>query len=214
MIDLNAVYQVKDNYRERVPGLRMKNRDWSVLFSIDGERSVADLSEYHKLPTEVVAASIQRLEESKLIAEVEISFDVYLKNKSRGRDAEEESSFDEFMAKADSTEANDEGFDAAPQASSNEELSEQTKKKVLQLRSLIDHIVAQAPSVTEGQLAVYRTFLRVSPDLMRQEGIQSLALVSDEVKVQDPKLQDEIASAVKTTLGYEVPGDVFEMIAA
>jgi hypothetical protein len=79
----------------------------------------------------------------------------------------------------------------------------------LRLGALIEFIVRQAASNTEGQLAAYRIFLRVPPDLLKRNGIVSLSLVEDSTVVTDPELQTALLSAAESILGTTIPESVF-----
>lgn len=87
---------------------------------------------------------------------------------------------------------------AAPGSASSQPLS---------LRSILDFIMGHAGGGNRGQLAVYRTFLKVPTSQLHQAGIKSLDLATSEVQITDPVLQTSILNAVETVLGrpYSVP---------
>ena len=69
------------------------------------------------------------------------------------------------------------------------------------LKPLLDFITAHSGGGTVGQLAAYRVFLKVPNDLLRQAGIKSLNLVSEDFAVRDPHLWRVLLNAVEEVLG-------------
>jgi hypothetical protein len=83
-----------------------------------------------------------------------------------------------------------------------------TAARGLSLRALLTFIRSRAADETAGQLDVYRAFLRVDPDLLKQHGITTLRFEDDRV-VHDAELQRRIVHSVESTLGVRCPAEVF-----
>jgi hypothetical protein len=83
-----------------------------------------------------------------------------------------------------------------------------TSARGLSLRALLTFIRSRAADETAGQLDVYRAFLRVDPDLLKQHGITTLRFEDDRV-VHDAELQRRIVHSVESTLGVRCPAEVF-----
>lgn len=78
----------------------------------------------------------------------------------------------------------------------------------LRLRSLIEFVIDRAASVEQGQLDVYRAFLRIDPKLLRRCGITTLRF-EDERIVEDPELIERIEASVRETIDADLPAGLF-----
>lgn len=76
----------------------------------------------------------------------------------------------------------------------------------LSLRSVLDFVMGHAGGGNRGQLAVYRTFLKVPASQLRESGIKSLDLATSEVQITDPALQASILNAVHAVVGRPYQG--------
>lgn len=74
----------------------------------------------------------------------------------------------------------------------------------LSLKELMAFVIGRARSREQGQLDVYRVFLRVRRDALERSGITTLRFDEDRV-VRDPELLDSIREAVESVLGVSVP---------
>jgi hypothetical protein len=72
----------------------------------------------------------------------------------------------------------------------------------------MDVLMRRAPDPDSGQLDVYRTFLRVDPELLRRNGIVTLHFEDDRV-VSDPELLEAIVVSTERTLGGPVPARIY-----
>lgn len=81
--------------------------------------------------------------------------------------------------------------------------------RTLRLRALLDFVVGRAPDVEQGQLDVYRAFLKVEPKLLRRNGITTLRF-EDDRKVTDPELVAAIVTSVEEAIGARCPAELFE----
>ncbi|MFQ3669936.1 MAG: hypothetical protein SNJ84_00600 [Verrucomicrobiia bacterium] len=217
-MDPYAVYRQSAVCAERIPTVRLRNIEWSILFTLNEERTVHDLARLLSITVDRALKAINHLIELELIEEAEISYDQYMRNSGQGAAAEELSSMAEFLAQGRAT---DEQIQAKPPPPRSFQLpplpGTQTRSpspdpepapRSLRLGALIEFIVQQAPSQTEGQLAAYRIFLRVPPDLLKRNGIVSLSLLEDSTLVNDPELQTALLSATESILGTAVPESV------
>lgn len=75
----------------------------------------------------------------------------------------------------------------------------------LSLRSVLDFVMGHAGGGNRGQLAVYRTFLKIPASQLRESGIKSLDLATSEVQITDPALQVSILNAVQAVTGQVYP---------
>ncbi|MBS0658677.1 MAG: hypothetical protein JSR82_10590 [Verrucomicrobia bacterium] len=73
--------------------------------------------------------------------------------------------------------------------------------KGLSLRGVLDFVIGTAGGGTRGQMAVYRTFLKVPVSQLRESGIKSVDLNNSEIEITDPALQTSILEAVKDVVG-------------
>ena len=78
----------------------------------------------------------------------------------------------------------------------------------ISLRALMDVLMRRAPDPDSGQLDVYRTFLRVDPELLRRNGIVTLHFEDDRV-VSDPELLEAIVASTERTLGGPAPERIY-----
>jgi hypothetical protein len=72
------------------------------------------------------------------------------------------------------------------------------------LRSLIDAITRKGGGGLNGQLLVYRVFLRVPPALMFAAGIKSLNLIDDSLELSDARAYDAIRTAARTVASLDL----------
>ena len=79
----------------------------------------------------------------------------------------------------------------------------------MSIGAVVNHIVSQVGNNSLGQLVVYRIFLRVPPQLLQEEDIASVHLVSDEGVVRTEPLKQAIMSAVMEVLKRPLPDSVF-----
>lgn len=78
----------------------------------------------------------------------------------------------------------------------------------IRLKPIIDFIQSSAGSGTLGQLTVYRVFLKIPPNLLKEAKIQSVKFVDDSFRISSTELQSAIRDAVKKTLKMDVPHDL------
>ena len=78
----------------------------------------------------------------------------------------------------------------------------------VKLKPIIDFIQSASGSGTLGQLTVYRVFLKIPPNLLKEARIQSVKFVDDNFRIESAELQRAIRDAVKKTLKMDVPLDL------
>jgi hypothetical protein len=223
----HAVFCTTENCDELVRGIRMKNLAWSVLFAINGKRTLFDLARMFRITGERLEEIVRRLEAQGLIEESDISFEEYTVNQGRGAAASEESSLDEFLTNAAGSDSSPVESSAPAVPRPREPIVLPTpqvqvslppipmrttpivQKRGLHLKSLIAFIISQAPTRTEGQIAVYRVFLRVPSDLMRRNGIVSLSLVDNASIIEDPELLRSVEAAVLASVKKAIPSEAY-----
>lgn len=72
------------------------------------------------------------------------------------------------------------------------------------LRTLIDAITRKGGGGLQGQLLVYRVFLRVPPAIMFSAGIKSLSLVDDALELRDERAYDAIRTAARSVASLDL----------
>lgn len=81
--------------------------------------------------------------------------------------------------------------------------------RTLRLRALLAFVVSRAAETEQGQLDVYRAFLKVDPKLLRRNGITTLRF-EDDRRVSDPELIDAIVASVEEAIGERCPAELFD----
>jgi hypothetical protein len=88
------------------------------------------------------------------------------------------------------------------------ELRAAAAPRPLSLRAVMRFITEQSGDADAGQLDIYRAFVRVSPQLLRRNGITTLRFEEDRLLI-DPDLQQAILTSVEHVVGRSCPPDVF-----
>lgn len=78
----------------------------------------------------------------------------------------------------------------------------------LSLRAVMRFVAEQSRDADAGQLDVYRAFVRVSPQLLRRNGITTLRFEEDRL-LTDPDLQQALLASVEHVVGRSCPPEVF-----
>jgi hypothetical protein len=218
-VDNQAVFKATGDCQERMQAARLRNIEWSALFSFNGERPLHEIGRFLDVSDFEMRAIAENLVRQGLIEESPISMEQYVRNTGRGPEAERTTSLQEFLRGGRPDPAGP--ASAAPSARKLPPVPGKAASPVadataspaaprgLRLKALIDFIVSRFASSTEGQLAVYRTLLRVPPELLKRAGIVSLQLVDDESIVEDAELQQAIAAAVAKVLSVNLPESVW-----
>lgn len=188
-MSLHHIYKWTDLGKSSKRELRLPLLEWDILSAIDGQQSLLEISHQIKVEATETQATVEQLLFHNLIEEKRLSFDEY---QLRGKQSP--------ATMETSTPAY--SLDLPPVPSS-------TPIRSLSVSAVINFIIHQAPSDREGQIAVYRVFLRIPPELLKKNQISSLSMVNDQTTVEDLELQDALTNAVAETLQLSLPESVF-----
>lgn len=215
-----AVYELAAAVDRLPESLRLRCLEWGVLFAITGRHTVAQIGGHLGLASEERDGAFRRLLETGLIAERPLSASEYLRAAAtvegepvalaeflRGGLAGPESN---AVAEPPSATVSSQEFDSfEPLALPEEEIvMESPEKPPLSLRAVMRFISEQSRDADAGQLDVYRAFVRVSPQLLRRNGITTLRF-EDDLLLTDPDLQQEILVSAQHVVGRPCPPEVF-----
>ncbi|MEM1157819.1 MAG: hypothetical protein AAGH72_06155 [Verrucomicrobiota bacterium] len=203
-MNTSSIYKVTDYGEEMKPQLQLRHFEWDILLSLDGKASLSHITHRLNLKTEEVQPLIEQLLEYEMIEEQTLSYEEYLSLSGRSKRGTEPAQAP-LAASLRSTVR----LPPVPAEFKDPEPARTAVSRSLSVSALINFIVSKAPSPTEGQIAVYRVFLRVPPELLKKNEIRSLSLVNDQTRVDDPELQDSLASAVEQMLQQPLPDSVF-----
>jgi hypothetical protein len=222
---------------ERLPAeLRLRSLEWGVLFALTGRHTVAQIGAHLGLEPAERDGAFARLIENGLLAERALSAGEYLRaaatvdggprtlagflraglaGPEEAPAAEPRAGRDETATAAPAPAASDldlGGFE--PLALPEEEIAMETRElraaapPPLSLRAVMRFIAAQSGDADAGQLDIYRTFVRVSPQLLRRNGITTLRFEEDRL-LTDPDLQQALLASVEQVVGRSCPPEVF-----
>ncbi|RMH87313.1 MAG: MarR family transcriptional regulator [Calditrichaeota bacterium] len=180
-----AVYCHRENFLEIARKLNMKVGEWKVLFAINGHRRVADLQEMFHLSSEELASILRRLEQSKLIREKEVSLEEFLR---------------EYP----------EALKDHPDIPALLSREQEQVSRPFRLKPVLDYIERTAGNGKIGNFAVYRVFLKISPEALKEAGITSLKNIPEDLLISSPRFKRELIAAVQKTTGREVPVELFQ----
>lgn len=76
----------------------------------------------------------------------------------------------------------------------------------LRLKPILDFIRQRSGGGSLGQMAVYRVFLKISPELLKRSGMDTVNLDDDILVVEDPALTIELLQAVREVVGEAYNG--------
>ena len=198
---------------ERLPAdLRLRSLEWGVLFAVTGRHTVAQVGAALELSDEERDRVFRRLCELNLIAERPLTAGEYLRAAATAG-GDRPRTLAEFLTPglaAPREEGN--GFEPLPLPPLDDEketaMNLTATPPSMSLRAVMRFITAQTPGSDAGQLDVYRAFVRVSPRLLKRNGITTLRFEDDRL-VSDPDLQQEILASVQHVVGKPCPPDVF-----
>jgi len=191
-MDRYSAFEATAESQELMQSVRLHAVEWGTFFSCNGARTLKDLAERFEVSEEQMQGVLNRLLEAGMVVESKLSLQDYLARQGRARTQQEPMALQAFL----------EGADRVPS-------EEAPRPRKLRLGALIEFVVGHSPSRTEGQLAVYRVFLRVPPDLLKRNGIKSLSLVDNQTEVEDAELIEALEFAVKEAVGLDLPENVW-----
>ena len=204
------------------PNLRLTAGEWALLFNLDGRRPVAQVAQRLGLEAEACRRAIARLLERGLIAESELSVAEYLAAVGSSAPEEGETTLLALLQRGAL------GLEEAAPPSLPEPIESaappvvsvpppfrpihqrpaRASARALSLKQLMAFLIGRARSRDQGQLDVYKVFLRVRRDALERNGITTLRFDDDRV-VRDPELLEAIAQAVESVLGVSLPAEAF-----
>lgn len=205
----SAIFELVRPLSALPPELRLAAAEWSLLLAITGRHSVAQLGALFGLAASSRDAAISALLALGLIRERPVTLAQFL----LARDfvpADEPVTLAAFLDD-DAVQVAEPPF--VPLEVADEEIAMSSPNPVLHprrlnLRALMEFLIARAPSEEAGQLDIYRVFLRIEPELLRESGISTLRFIDDRV-VEDRELERLILDSVERTLGIACPPEVF-----
>ncbi len=230
-----AVFELAASIERLPPDLRLHSLEWGVLFAVTGRHTVGQIGAHLELSDGQRDGAFSRLIEAGLIAERPVTAREYLRAASlvpgglrtlaefltaglAGPQAEpvaEPRPAEAASARPALTETENNGFEPLSLPEEDRDLATSTTVPPvpqtplsMSLRSVMRFVSAQAKEKEAGQLDVYRTFVRVSPRLLRRNGITTLRFEDDRL-VSDPELQAAILTSVRQVVGKDCPPEVF-----
>jgi hypothetical protein len=224
------IYKRTPIYDEEAASIRLHAPHWKLLLAYDGQRSLAEVALSVDIPFAEALPLTEQFLEREWIEEQPITLEQYLKRTGASsvsaigaavpppvilHEPKPEATAPAAVLASAVMEETAPAFragsppetgiappplPAGPKGASG---------KPLKLSALVDFIVSQSGNSSLGQLTVYRVFLRVSPQLLQDEDIVSVHLVSDPTLVKSAPLKQAIADAVQEVLKRPLPDSVF-----
>ncbi len=200
---------------EQVPAdLRLYSLDWGVLFAVTGRHTVAQIGAGLGLAPAERDAAFSRLLVLGLLSERLLSAGEYLRAASTvGGEPRTLMGFLTAGLAAppeQPAEPDSEGFEplTLPEPETVMPIRPSRPASPLSLRAVMRFVVAQARDADAGQLDVYRTFVRLDPQLLKRNGITTLRFEEDRL-LTDPDLQRALLQSVEHVVGRSCPPEVF-----
>ena len=216
----------------RLPAdLRLRSLEWGVFFAVTGRHTVAQIGAHLGLEPAERDAAFARLLDLGLLTERPLTAGEYLQAAATVNG--EEVTLAGFLraglagpALQPVTEPDppsvSEPFEPAvdvapfePLALPDEEILMQipdlpvpAAPPALSLRAVMRFVADQSADADAGQLDIYRAFVRVSPQLLRRNGITTLRFEEDRL-LTDPDLQQALLASVEHVIGRSCPPEVF-----
>ncbi len=233
------VYERNPHFTGREEQFKLRPHEWEVYVRLDGRRSLQEVGEARRLDLTWIVSAVTRLEQLELIRVVEVGLEEFHQRFVNGAapalivaPATTPESGPAPAAAADGKRLSfsiRRGESLANRASAPVEPSAAAASvkdvpvpalapiaEDFHLKPLLDFIIGHSGGGTVGQLAVYRVFLKVPNELLRQAGIRSLNLVGADFTINDPMLKRSLLAAVEEVLGrpYTPPAPVHAAAAA
>lgn len=231
-----AVYELARAVESLPADLRLRSLEWGVLFAVTGRHTVAQIGEHLGLAAAERDAAFARLLDAGLLAERLLSVGEYLRAAATvegephtlagflraglagpalepiaGTDADAGPGLATDAPPAADFEI--EGFEPLPLPDEETAMEMSTLRApsvppALSLRAVMRFVAEQSRDADAGQLDIYRAFVRVSPQLLRRNGITTLRFEEDRL-LTDPDLQQALLSSVEHVVGRSCPPEVF-----
>jgi len=217
---------------DRLPAdLRLRSLEWGVLFAVTGRHTVAQIGNHLGLAPEERDGAFAQLLDRGLLVEHLLSAGEYLRAAASvdGEPCTLAGFLRAGLAGPVDQAVTEPPSDTAPAPpaldlggfeplSLPEEETDMESSALrpgagdappqLSLRAVMRFITDQSSDTDAGQLDVYRTFVRVSPPLLRRNGITTLRFEEDRL-LTDPDLQQAILASVEHVVGRPCPPEVF-----
>jgi hypothetical protein len=175
--------------------LRLRSLEWSLLLATSGRHTVAQIGAHFGLAAEVRDATFAALVARGLVEERPVTLDEHRAALATVA-PDEPRTLTDFLAQEAGAPAVD--FEPLPLPPAPR----------LRLQALLAWLTEGAASAEDGQLNVYRTFLRLDPARLRAHGITTLRFEDDRT-IDDVALAREIVLSAEQTLGRPCPSNVF-----
>ncbi len=230
---LQRTYERTSDFDSKAQELRLPVLDWKLAFALDGLKSGVEVARELRLSESRANEVLERLHTKGLIAEEEISLTQFRERLAAAPptiEAEEPltpagnqqpagiplpliSTSIRRASPPDSLAAN--GIDARTEAPAPiaprpaRGAINFSLKKRFKLKSAIDFIHGHAGGGTAGELAVYRVFMQVPGELLRDTGLEKLDFSNESIEIDNPKLRQAIVDAISKTLRVPLPVSYF-----
>jgi hypothetical protein len=212
---------------ELAPDLRLRAYDWAVFFALEDGRTLGEMASRASFDTVALLAAVGRMEAAGFLEEQPQTMAEYLRAAGDAGDdrpidvseflraslpaAAPRPNLTEDLPSLHPEPAIDDRFEPlsidSPDESGAWRLAEdwrvnpaRERAEALSLRAVLDFLMARAADPESGQLDVYRTFLRIDSDLLRQNGITTLDF-DDDRWIDDPPLVAAILASLERTAG-------------
>lgn len=190
---------------DQVPAtLRLPSVLWSLLLATTGRHTVAQIGARFALEAVVRDAAFASLVTRGLIVERELTRAEFLAA-SATVSAAEPTTLAQFLAPNEPTEP----LFIPLELDTPEAPMAPSPPRRLRLKALMAFLAEGTTNAEEGQMNVYRLFLRLDPQRLQANGIKTLRF-EDERVIDDPVLVADIVLAVETTFGRRCPESLFD----
>lgn len=211
-MELEVYYQLKHEPGQLPETLRLRDREWTVLLSLDGNQSVEQTLKKFGMKGPELKQMLEKFRREDLIEDAQISYAEFVRRQESAKKNETLTnaaprSVPQFKPLPVPASASPVRAEIPPAAPKTVDRPESERK--LNLKAVMDFIIRQAGGdPNAGQLAVYRVFMRVDTKLLRRNGISSLRFQDDRL-VSDPELEAAIADSIQSALGTRMPESAF-----
>lgn len=198
-----TIFELTRPLAELPETLRLPSLDWSLLFAVSGRHTVHQIGALFGVTPAARDAAFARLLDAGLIVERPLTAAEFQAARARV-DAEEPVTLATFLA----DEPPFVPLEPSPSEDAMAAVIPLVPRRRLSLRNLMANLSEGAATPEEGQMNVYRLFLRLDSNELQRHGIKTLRFEDDRF-VDDPTLQEQILAAYQATFGKPCPAGVF-----